>query len=197
MTDKGKVSSFNDDTLLRLGEIVEEDGLTYARIASSAPIDSVMRSTGGLRLATDIFDLWTGKPKSTQRESLIQSRIGQGVFRTSVLRTWDYRCAVTGVSTLAALRASHIKPWRSSSKVERLDPFNGLPLVATIDSLFDSGHVSFSDDGALLLCNELPYSDIDKLGLAGMRLQSGLPKRAKVYLSYHREHVFRGDHNGE
>jgi putative restriction endonuclease len=37
------------------------------------------------------------------------------------------------------LRASHIKPWSDCSNRERLDPLNGLLLVAHIDALFDNG----------------------------------------------------------
>lgn len=188
--NNGKISGFNDESLLRLGEIVEEDGLVYARILDTEQIDAVMRSTAGSRFANDIFKLWAGNVRATQRESMILSRIGQGAFRTAVLRCWDYRCAVTGVSALAAIRASHIKPWRESSKAERLDPCNGLPLLATIDSLFDSGHVSFSDDGVMLIADALTDSDVAALGLEGLRLRSRLPSRTKVFMRYHREKVF-------
>ncbi|TWT72671.1 HNH endonuclease [Crateriforma conspicua] len=190
--DNGKISSFDDESLLRLGEIVEEDGLIYARVMATEPIDAIMRSTAGSRIAHDIFDLWAGNGRATQRESMVLSRIGQGAFRTAVLRCWDYRCAVTGVSTLAAIRASHIKPWRESSKTERLDPYNGLPLVATIDSLFDSGHVSFSNDGLMLIADVLTESDVDALGLSGLRLRSRLSSRSKAFMRDHRDNVFLG-----
>jgi len=149
-----------------------------------------MRSTAGSQIANDIFKLWVGTVRTTERESMILTRIGQGAFRTAVLRCWDYRCAVTGVAALAAIRASHIKPWRASSKKERLDPCNGLPLIATLDSLFDSGHISFSNDGVMLISGDLSDSDAAALRLDGLRLRSGLSPRTRVFMRYHREHVF-------
>lgn len=42
-------------------------------------------------------------------------------------------------------QASHAKPWRTSSDQERLDPHNGLPLIATLGVLFDRGLIGFAD----------------------------------------------------
>jgi hypothetical protein len=53
------------------------------------------------------------------------------------------------------LRASHIKPWKKSSNDERLDPENGLLLLANIDILFEKGFVSFDDDGCMLVSKDL------------------------------------------
>ena len=65
--------------------------------------------------------------------------LGKVPSDVQVLKIWGNRCCVTGSTTLDAIRASHIKPWRRSSNQERLDPYNGLPLVATLDALFDAG----------------------------------------------------------
>ncbi|MGO7165362.1 HNH endonuclease, partial [Rhizobium johnstonii] len=64
-----------------------------------------------------------------------------------MLAQWHGRCAVTSCNLPAVLRASHIVPWREASNAERLDPENGLPLVATLDALFDVGLISFDDQG--------------------------------------------------
>jgi putative restriction endonuclease len=63
---------------------------------------------------------------------------------------WKGRCAVTGTNVAALLRASHIKPWRVSDNGERLDPENGLLLVANLDAAFDARLVSFRDEGTIL-----------------------------------------------
>ena len=66
--------------------------------------------------------------EETTRDAVVKSRLGQGVFRAKLVEIWD-GCSVTGCKTIEVLRASHIKPWRSSSNSERLDPYNGLLLL--------------------------------------------------------------------
>ncbi|HET9245398.1 MAG TPA: HNH endonuclease signature motif containing protein, partial [Xanthobacteraceae bacterium] len=59
----------------------------------------------------------------------------------------------------AALRASHIKPWRESSDRERLDPANGLLLTANLDALFNDGLIAFDDEGQMLVSAQLTRKD--------------------------------------
>ena len=53
---------------------------------------------------------------STERDSIIKSRIGQGQFRQSLINYWS-ACAVTGCKEQKLLRASHIKPWSKSEDI--------------------------------------------------------------------------------
>lgn len=55
------------------------------------------------------------------------------------------------------LGASHIKPWRLCTDAERLDPKNGLLLMAHIDALLDRGLISFASGGNLLVANSLRH----------------------------------------
>jgi putative restriction endonuclease len=48
------------------------------------------------------------------------------------------------------LRASHIVPWAECDDAQRLDVHNGLLLAALWDAAFDTGLVSFADDGTVL-----------------------------------------------
>lgn len=57
------------------------------------------------------------------------------------------------------LRASHIKSWKRSSDVERLDGRNGLLLTADLDALFDKGLISFGDDGGMLVADRIAATD--------------------------------------
>lgn len=68
-------------------------------------------------------------------------------------------CAVSGSTVLDAIRASHNKPWRNANDNERLDPFNGLPLIASFDALFDVGLIAFDENGCLLVSSRLPESE--------------------------------------
>ncbi|NLZ30016.1 MAG: HNH endonuclease [Methanomicrobiales archaeon] len=126
----------------------------------------------------------------TVRESLILSRIGQGEFRFGLIRYWK-KCAVTGCDSLPLLRASHIKPWRDSDNMERLDVYNGLLLAPNLDSAFDRGYISFDNSGEILISGELSKGSRSKLGIrSGMKLRR-VEESHRKYLEYHRREIFR------
>lgn len=144
------------------------------------------------RIADDLSAILAdGRISTTEKESQINARIGQGAFRSDVLRRWDQRCAVTGSLTLEAVRASHIKPWRDSNDEERLDPNNGLPLVASLDALFDVGLISFDSSGTLIVSPALSASEQQLFGLAGQSLWKVPSSATARYLEYHRNSFFR------
>src|SRR5262249_47265722 len=119
------------------------------------------------------------------------ARIGQGRFRTEVFQLWQNRCGVTGSETQHAIRASHIKPWRESTNDERLDPRNGLPLVASLDALFDAGLISFESSGKLIVSSEMSAEERQIYGLDEKALAMKPAAKTAGYLAYHRKHVFR------
>ncbi|BBZ85876.1 TPA: HNH endonuclease [Enterobacter asburiae] len=126
----------------------------------------------------------------TTRTALIQARIGQGNFRAECLRLYP-ACPVTGITFQPLLRASHIKPWSACQTAkERLDPHNGLMLAAHIDTLFDSGWISFANEGDVLISNHLDFVTCDKLNLPERII--ALPKPSYSYLQWHREYIFKG-----
>lgn len=133
---------------------------------------------------------------ATQREALVLARLGQGAFRANVLRTWQGACAVSGCAITEVLRASHMKPWRDATNEERLDPDNGIPLLATLDALFDRGLISFGDDGEMLVSDTIPLAEQDRLGVPA-KLSRPLTGAQKVYLSYHRESIYVGSSDAE
>lgn len=128
--------------------------------------------------------------QETARESIIQSRVGQGQFRTGLLRYWG-KCAVTNCQAIEILRASHIKPWRESSNTERLDVYNGLLLIPNLDTAFDGGFITFADDGKIMISDSLGEKDRIKLGINPDMVISGITKKHFKYLKYHRENVFK------
>lgn len=98
----------------------------------------------------------TGLSGTTEAERLVIQRVGQDIFRRSLLRYWRDRCPLTGISEPALLRASHIVPWAlCESDAQRLDVHNGLLLSALWDAAFDTGLVSFREDGSALFSPSL------------------------------------------
>jgi len=122
---------------------------------------------------------------ATQKEQLIQARIGQGIFRDALLDHWHSRCCVTECAIRPVLRASHIKPWRASSNSERLDRFNGLLLVANVDALFDRFLISFSDKGEMLIGPDIDRHDLIALGCDPDR-RIAMSVGHSPYLEWHR-----------
>ena len=124
-----------------------------------------------------------------EKRQLIYARIGQGIYRENVERI-EKACRVTGVPDRRHLRASHIKPWRMSDDREKLDGFNGLLLSPHIDQLFDRGHISFTDDGQMLISKHLNPFVTKAWGLDKTRPpQPFRPEQCK-YLDFHRQHIF-------
>jgi putative restriction endonuclease len=117
---------------------------------------------------------------------LTQARLGQGKYRDGMLALWDSKCAVTGCDLLAVIRASHAKAWRHSNDVERLDPNNGLPLIATLDALFDRGLIGFDDEGKMLVSATLQENDMALLGLP-QNLRRAPTDNQRIYLGQHRD----------
>jgi hypothetical protein len=152
--------------------------------------DEFARSDYSGTLAKDLQAITRQETNSTTKEALVNARIGQGLFRVRVLQMWSNRCAVTGSSITDAIRASHIKPWRASSNEERLDPSNGLPLIANLDALFDAGLISFDSAGNLLISGQLSQTEQSIFSVKDRKLQIPPTTTTRRFLAYHRQHVF-------
>ena len=126
---------------------------------------------------------------TTVRSQLIQARIGQGLFRSRVAEM-EKKCRVTGLDNQNFLIASHIKPWSKSDNQERLDGHNGLLLAPHIDRLFDKGYITFANDGSLIMSSKIPANVIDAWGLTKAIPPYPLSQKARLYMQYHRSHIF-------
>jgi putative restriction endonuclease len=190
-TGKRNIASFDDLQLLELGPLVETGGTTYAEILSPVPVSEIVRRwTASDSLSRDIESIWATSAGTTTKKALTDARIGQGQFRTRVLRLWGGKCCVSGSQTLDVVRASHIKPWRLCSNNERLDPHNGIPLSATFDALFDVGLISFHGGGSVLISKNLSKAERAVLAVDQLKLKQAPSKRTAEYLEYHRNNIF-------
>lgn len=126
----------------------------------------------------------------TEKSATIQARRGQGRYRRGLLKLW-INCAVTNCSPEGLLRASHLRPWKASSNVDRLNPYNGLLLTPNIDAALDRLLIAFREDGAILLSKSLRADDLKALGLkSDMRLRIVRPEH-QPFLTYHRDMFLR------
>jgi len=84
--------------------------------------------------------------------TLIQPRLGQGIFRSEVIAAYGRACAVTQEHSLPALEAAHIKPFAGDGEHH---VSNGLLLRSDIHRLFDKGYVGVDRDMRFLVSGRL------------------------------------------
>ena len=183
---------YDDSTWVDIFQsISEKNGLGKRKTYFTGDtIDNLLLNKEEIEIG-EIDSIQKSKISSTEKETLIKSRKGQGRFREEVLREWDYRCAVTGSSYF--LIASHIKPWKDSSNRERLDRFNGIALSPLYDKAFDVGLITFKDNGQIVLSPYFSIDEADRLGIAKENCIKGLKRRHRRYLKYHRNECFLND----
>lgn len=143
------------------------------------------------RLVTDLRQLTT--VTETEREQLIDARVGQGRFRALVYDR-EKSCRVTHVDRPEHLIASHIRPWRHSDNTQRLDPENGLMLTPNIDHLFDRGFITFESGGRLVVSPTADPVSLMRMGLdPDARVDAGqFSSGQKDHLEFHRDQIFLG-----
>jgi putative restriction endonuclease len=78
----------------------------------------------------------------------------QIIFRQALLKAYDGRCALTGVSFLDTLDAAHIVPWSECTPDLKMNPRNGILMLCSHHRLFDLGMLSVGDDYRIVFLNE-------------------------------------------
>lgn len=134
---------------------------------------------------------YTGSNKTVQTTT----RVGQNLFRRSVLSAYEYKCCITGLAISKLLVASHIIPWRVNTE-NRLNPSNGLCLSMLHDKAFDVGILTILEDMTISVSQKCT-DDTDQFFNSALLAYDGKPifspkkfKPHAEFLSYHREHVF-------
>jgi 5-methylcytosine-specific restriction protein A len=125
------------------------------------------------------------KPTVTERSGLVNSRVGQGAYRKSILYRWEFKCAVTQFDDPRILIASHIVPWKDATDEQRLDVENGILLSPTYDALFDQHLITFDDQGKISLSNTIETSAYNKIGVTGNEQLKSISAGMIDYLSEH------------
>jgi predicted restriction endonuclease len=142
--------------------------------------------------------LLQAKNRPTDTIASVRVRTMQSFFRRVVLSAYRSRCCITGNPVPGLLVASHILPW-GAFPGERINPSNGLCLVAHFDKAFDHGLITLGKDMRLRLSSKLreylPNAAIESqfvsMDGAPLRVPERFPPDV-AFLEYHRENVFRG-----
>lgn len=127
----------------------------------------------------------------TEKQVIIKARVGQGKYRDNLMEKYNHRCIVTGIDASKLLVASHIKPWRVCDNKERVDTENGLLLSANMDRLFDSGLITFTIEGQMIISSFVGEANQSRLHIfKGMKVNLQSSTRLLAYLEYHRDVLF-------
>ena len=133
------------------------------------------------------------KIAETEREAIVTARVGQGIFRESLIKKYEGRCIVMGVADKRILIASHIRPWAVSTNEQRLSAENGFLLSPLYDKLFDAGLITFSEDGEIVCSKTLENRNIDLLKIDRNRKYDLKSSAAFIAnLRYNQNSVFLG-----
>lgn len=128
---------------------------------------------------------------TTEYMATIKARVGQAKYRQQLLEKYVGRCVITGISQSKLLVASHIKPWSVCSDVERVDVENGLLLSANMDRLFDSGLLTFGQEGRMFISNFVSEENRSKLHISkDTVIDLHGSSRLFQYMEYHRDVLF-------
>ena len=126
-------------------------------------------------------------PPTTEAERLAVQRVGQDVFRASLVEYRQGHCPLTGISDQDLLRASHVVPWKHCrTDATRLDAHSGLLLSALRDAAFDGGLVTFEEAGQPRFSPRLSQA-----AQAELRWQEPIPltPNHQTHLVWRRQHV--------
>lgn len=151
---------------------IPEDGLEYVRGLFTRD-----RPDGGSHVPPG--DLDTRDKILTS----INSRRGQGAFRTKLLKAYTERCAISGSIVVEILEAAHIRPYRGAH-THRVS--NGILLRADIHTLFDLFLVTVDPDYVVRVSPDLAgteYADFEgkSIRLPKRRADQPAPENLAVH----------------
>ena len=171
--------------------MMEKSNIKVLNIYNLLPL---IKINNGIKITTTLIeDIEKGLSDSglegKEKETIIKSRVNQSKFRQQLLDRYK-KCCLCSVSNPDLLIASHIKPWCESEANEKLDIENGFLLCPNHDKLFDSGLISFDNDGKIIISDKLSEADREAFGV-NENMVIDLTDANQEYLKHHRQERFK------
>lgn len=183
------INIFNNQHFIKKnskGDNMYSNALKYFRCFKS---DEVEDEPGEIEIVKSISE--SISLSETQKKTIINARVGQGLYRRELLKKYEEKCVVTGIDKRRLLIASHIKPWAICSNEERIDTENGLILCPNMDKLFDCGLITFDDNGRMIISSFVGMENAERLHISkGMKVDLRASNRLLAYMEYHRDVLF-------
>ncbi|MBM2815271.1 MAG: restriction endonuclease [Ignavibacteria bacterium] len=125
----------------------------------------------------------------------VKTRVNQKFFRQTVLSSYNFSCAITGLNIPELLVASHIIPWKDN-KETRVNPKNGICLNVFHDKAFDKGFITITTDYKIKVSNYI-YDNFEDNSTHWFKqyenLKINMPERFAPnleFILYHNENIF-------
>ncbi|HKB89963.1 MAG TPA: HNH endonuclease signature motif containing protein, partial [Opitutaceae bacterium] len=171
---------FGADNESELGRLLEQ----AARLARTLPDEPCHRFEKALAEELAASNTTTS---ATEVERLVRQRVGQNIYRESLMDYWGGTCAVTGIAIPELLRASHAKPWAEcATDDERLNVYNGFLLSAHLDALFDRQLMTFNETGEALFATLIDEEVRNRLGILGPQKLRWISPEHQPFVAWHR-----------
>lgn len=106
------------------------------------------------------------------------------------MELWNGKCALCGINLPELLRASHSKPWKDSTSMERLNSYNGVLLCCNHDALYDKGFITFDGQGRLHISPLIVDTDYLIFGLQP-KAKIEIRSENKLYFKWHKKNIFK------
>jgi putative restriction endonuclease len=186
--------SFDQYGMTRLSN--KEDFLKIIELQDPNYLKSVQVNDPSESLTVKLYqDVQRGNYLVPDKIGQVKTRgAAQQLFAEKIKSFYNYRCAITGISTREFLVASHIIPWAKHEE-HRLDPQNGICLSSLFDKAFDQGFISFKDDGSMMVSSDVLLDEnlwdyIKIYQNKKIRMNKEYSPNVE-FLKYHRENIFR------
>lgn len=186
-----------DDLVAAVTIVEAEASLTRGTLAALTVVPS---DSEGLDLPADAPQ---DDPLATERLAWQAQRVGQGLFRSRVLRNFAHACGFCGLQSRRPktnsflLVASHVLPWRTATSHQRLDPRNGVSLCAIHDRAFDWGFMTLDESLRIQVSSAAEHHyaprgrvEAELLSFHGEPLREHVLPPGDAYLAHHRASVF-------
>ncbi|MEK4029672.1 MULTISPECIES: HNH endonuclease [Bacillaceae] len=180
--NQGYLYPCNEELAIKLLELISDLNIYEVELEQLELAMGIVRQTERNTIVPMIAE--------TEAEAKAKIRLGQQKFKRELLPLWEHKCALCGIELPALLRASHSKPWKDSTDIERLDPFNGVLLCCNHDALYDKGYIAFDGRGRLHISPQIPEIDYDNYRLHP-KMKIARYEENKPYFRWHKKNVFR------
>lgn len=110
----------------------------------------------GSDLSDLIYQVLKNPNESKKVYSTINDRgVAQIMFRNTLMKVYQNKCAVCGNSINELLEACHIIPWSKCTDEQKIDPRNGILMCRNHHSLFDKGLLNIDKQGRIQFDNRV------------------------------------------
>ncbi len=180
--NQGYLYPCNEELAIKLLELISDLNIYEVEVEQLELAMSTVRRTERNTIVPIIAE--------TEAEAKAKIRLGQQKFKRELLPLWDHKCALCGIELPALLRASHSKPWKDSTDIERVDPFNGVLLCYNHDALYDKGYIAFDGQGRLHISSQIPEMDYVKYNIHP-KMKIARYEENKPYFKWHKRDIFQ------